>query len=243
MRLRSAGDYDFEGVAARPEGGFWFASEGRTNAGSSRPNLIVRANQAGTVLTAVPLPAGLAAGATSNGFEGVAVTGTAAGGDETVWVAVQREWADDPAGFVKIGRYHVATGDWTFARYPLETTAAPPAAATIGLSEITPLPNGDFAIIERDNQLGQEARIKRIYEIDPDSVQFQPVGQSLPVLSKTLFADVIGDLRAASITVPDKLEGVAVTTDRRLFLVTDNDGVDENYGETVFLQFGRIGRL
>jgi hypothetical protein len=136
----------------------------------------------------------------------------------------------------------VATDDWTFARYPLESTAGLPAGATIGLSEITPLPNGDFAIIERDNQLGQEARIKRIYEIDPDSVQFQPVGQSLPVLSKTLFADVIGDLRAASITVPDKLEGVAVVTDRRLFLVTDNDGVDENYGETVFLQFGRIGR-
>ena len=34
---QQTGDYDLEGVAARPEGGFWLASEGRTNAGSSRP--------------------------------------------------------------------------------------------------------------------------------------------------------------------------------------------------------------
>lgn len=36
------GDYDLEGVAVRSEGNFWFASEGRTNAGSSRANLLVK---------------------------------------------------------------------------------------------------------------------------------------------------------------------------------------------------------
>ena len=87
------GDYDLEGVAARPEGGFWFASEGRTNVGSSRPNLIVRTDAAGAVLESFPLPESLVAAATSSGFEGVAVTGSEAGGDETVWVAIQREWA------------------------------------------------------------------------------------------------------------------------------------------------------
>ncbi|NLT06020.1 MAG: esterase-like activity of phytase family protein, partial [Solirubrobacterales bacterium] len=130
------GDYDLEGVFARPKGGFWLASEGRTNAGSSRPNLLVRTDAAGNVLDSVELPAGLVAGATSSGFEGVTATGSAAAGDEAVWAVIQREWADDPAGAVKIARYEVATGEWTFARYPLDAVASP-AADWVGLSEIT----------------------------------------------------------------------------------------------------------
>ncbi len=35
---------------------------------------------------------------------------------------------------------------------------------------------------------------------------------------------------------------MAVTSDDRVHIVTDNDGVDENYGETVFLGLGRLGR-
>jgi hypothetical protein len=37
------------------------------------------------------------------GFEGVTRTG--AGADEVVWIAVQREWKNDPQGFAKILRY------------------------------------------------------------------------------------------------------------------------------------------
>jgi DNA-binding beta-propeller fold protein YncE len=165
------GDYDLEGVAARPEGGFWLASEGRTNVGSSRPNLIIRTDTSGTVLYSVPLPASLVAEATSSGFEGVAVTGSAAGEDEVVWTVIQREWKDDPAGKVKIGRYDVADESWTFAHYPLDAVESP-AGGWVGLSEITALPDGRMAIVERDNQLGQEARIKRIYGIDPLSLTF-----------------------------------------------------------------------
>ena len=64
---------------------------------------------------------------------------------------------------------------------------------------------------------------------------FAPAGSPLPVLGKTLLADVRGLLDDASISVPDKLEGLAVTADQRTYLVTDNDGVDENYGETIFV--------
>lgn len=236
---QETGDFDLEGVAARPEGGFWLASEGRTNAGSSRPNLLVRADPAGAVLDAVPLPEGLVAGATSSGFEGVAVTGTAAGGDEVVWVALQREWADDPAGLVKIGRYDVATGAWTFAHYRLDAADLPDGGFT-GLSELTVLPGDTLAVVERDNQLGQLAALKRIYAIDPAAVTFAPFGEPLPELAKVLLADVLADLDAASIGVPDKLEGVAVTADQRLFVATDNDGNDENYGETLFLELGQL---
>jgi len=236
------GDFDLEGVAARAEGGFWFASEGRVNEGSSRPNLIIRTDAAGEVLAAVPLPESLTAGATSSGFEGVAVTGTEAAGDEVVWVALQREWADDTEGTVKIGRYDVTTDAWTFAIYPLDAVESP-AGGWVGLSEITALADGRVAIVERDNQLGMEARVKRITTIDPASVTFAAHGAELPVLEKTLLRDVLADLDAASISVPDKLEGFAVTADGDVWLATDNDGVDENYGETVFLGLGSMEAL
>ena len=53
------------------------------------------------------------------------------------------------------------------------------------------------------------------------------------MLAKTLLRDVLTDLDQRSISVPDKLEGVAVTADDQVYLATDNDGVEENYGETL----------
>jgi Esterase-like activity of phytase len=234
------GDYDVEGVVARREGGFWLASEGRTNAGSSRPNLLVRADDAGNVLDSVPLPESLSAGATSSGFEGVTVTGSAARGDETVYAVVQREWADDDAGFVKIARYEVAAKRWTFARYPLGPVESP-AGGVVGLSEITLLPDGhSVAIVERDDRLAGQARVKRLFGVDlaDPAVTWREHGKPLDTVRKRLLRDVLDELDAASISVPDKLEGVGVTADGRVYLATDNDGVDENFGETLFLGLG-----
>lgn len=113
-----------------------------------------------------PLSAGLVAQATSSGFEGVTATGTEAGGDETVWVVIQREWKDDPGGFVKIGRYDVADETWTFARYPLDRVESP-AGGRVGPSGITFLPDGEtVAIVERDDRIALDACIKRIYGVD-----------------------------------------------------------------------------
>jgi hypothetical protein len=235
------GDYDLEGIAARREGGFWLASEGRTNAGSSRPNLLVRVDRSGAVVDSVPLPAGLVARATSSGFEGLTVTGSAARGDETVWAVIQREWADDAPGFVKIARYEVAARRWTFARYPLGPVESP-AGGWVGLSEITLLPDGrTAAIVERDDRIAGEARVKRLFAVDlrDRSVAWREHGQPLDTVRKRLLRDVLDDLDRRSITVPDKLEGVAVTADGRLFLATDNDGVEDNYGETLFFSIAR----
>ncbi|NLT07013.1 MAG: esterase-like activity of phytase family protein, partial [Solirubrobacterales bacterium] len=150
----------------------------------------------------------------------------------------------DPAGAVKIARYEVATGEWTFARYPLDAVASP-AADWVGLSEITLLPDGhSVAIVERDNAIAGGARQKLIYGVDlaDPSVEFKPFGETLDTVGKTLLRDALGVLDRNSIAVPDKLEGVAITTDRRVFLATDNDGVDENYGETLFVPLGRTWR-
>ena len=233
-------DLDLEGIVARREGGFWLASEGRTNVGSSRPNLLIRASGTGAVLETVALPPSLVAHATSSGFEGLTVTGSAAAGDETVWAVIQREWRDDAPGFVKLARYEVAARRWTFARYPLDAVESP-AGGWVGLSEMTLLPDGrTVAIVERDDRIAGEARVKRLYAVDlrDAAVTWREHGEPLDTVRKRLVRDVLGDLDARSITVPDKLEGSAVTADGRLFLATDNDGVDDNYGETLFFRLG-----
>ncbi|GGN29439.1 hypothetical protein FHR83_007729 [Actinoplanes campanulatus] len=38
----------------------------------------------------------------------------------------------------------------------------------------------------------------------------------------------------------DKVEGLAVAGDGRTYTVTDNDGIDDATGETVFLDLGRL---
>ncbi len=232
------GAYDLEGLAARAEGGFWLASEGRVGNGS-RPNSILRIDDDGTFVDAVELPDSLVAEATSSGFEGVAVTGTDANDDEMVYVVIQREWGDDEKGFVKLGRYRVATGEWTFVSYALDTVESP-AGGWVGLSEITALPDGTFAIVERDNQLGLEARVKRIYGVDPAAAEWKAHGEELDVVGKTLLRDILADLDEASISVPDKVEGLGLTADGEVWLSTDNDGIDENYGETLLISIGSL---
>lgn len=230
-------DLDLEGIAAAPEGGFWLASEGRVTVGSSRPNVIVKVDADGVVQTEVPLPPALTAGAGNNGLEGVAVSGV--GTTQYVYVAIQRPWADDPTETVKIGRYEVATGAWTFVRYALDAVPLP-AGAVIGLSEITPLPDGTFAIIERDGLAGTQAVQKRIYGVDLATAAFEPFGSPLATVTKVPLADVLDELRANTIYTPDKLEGLAVAADGEVYMVTDNDGLDAALGQTLFLGLGPV---
>lgn len=235
-------DLDVEGVAVAPEGGFWLASEGRTNAGSERANALLRVDAAGVVQEEVGLPAELlAAGLTSSGFEGVAVVGE--GTTEHVYAVIQREWASDAPGFVKVARYTPSTGEWAFVSYPLDALALP-TGGWVGLSELTLLPDGTFAVIERDNQIGPAAISKRVYGVDLAAADFQPfvAGTPLPVVSKTLLADVLDELAANSVWTPDKLEGLAVTADGDVVIVTDNDGLDDAIGQTVFLNLGPIAQ-
>jgi hypothetical protein len=240
------GSLDLEGVAARAEGGFWLASEGQLPSEEEaeeegaepvvipgRPNELLQIDKDGAIAKRVALPAELAEQATNNGFEGVAVSGSAKKGDEAVWVAFQREWSDDAKGFVKIGRYEVASEAWSFALYPLDAVESP-NGGWVGLSELTLQKDGTLLVVERDNQIALDARIKRLYAIDPSQAKLAAYGGELPVLEKKLVRDVLEDLASHSISVPDKLEGVGLTSRGRLYLATDNDGVDENYGETLF---------
>lgn len=223
-------DADLEGIAVAPEGGYWLASEGEVD---ERPNTIVHVDADGVVTAEIPLPDSLAEGMTDDGLEGVA----AVGGTVTAYVytVVAGEWADDPAGQVKVARYDVAAGTWGFVSYPVDGS---PNGGTVGPSEITALPDGTLAILERDDQSGTNARIKRVYTIDPYAVTFRPHGDVLDVAVKTRVADLLRDLGSHSVWTPERVDGLGVTADDRVFVVTDNGGTDDTLGETVFRNVG-----
>ncbi|MCZ9355066.1 esterase-like activity of phytase family protein [Streptomyces mutabilis] len=220
--------HDAEGIHARPQGGFWLAVEGEKGA----DNKLVRLDARGVTRQVVPLPADVAAGLGKQGFEGVTAT-TDRRGHEIVWAALQREVTGDPAGVVRLGRYDVTAGTWSWFGYRLESTSTP--GDWMGLSEITVV--GDrLAVIERDKLNGPAAKVKRIYTVDlPTSAA--PDG-TLRVLPKRLAHDVLPDLRATNGWTQEKLEGLTVGGDGHVYAVTDNDGLDDATGETVFLDLG-----
>jgi 2',3'-cyclic-nucleotide 2'-phosphodiesterase (5'-nucleotidase family) len=221
--------YDLEGIAAL-ERGFWLASEGNAAFGEDdyRPNLLVEVAANGRVLREIALPAGIdsATGGVirSNGFEGVAVSDSG----RYVLAAVQREYAGDAViggvRHTRIARHDLLTGEWDFFLYPLD--APPPGASWVGLSEIVNLGGDRYAVIERDNAAGGAAAVKRVYEFTLDGVEPTDGAPLAPdaevagkVIGKTLLRDVLEE------SAPfEKLEGLAVTTDGRLWSAVDNDG-------------------
>ena len=226
---------DGEGLATRADGGFWLVSEGAGT--GTTPNLLLAIAADGTIQQVVPLPASTNARQVSSGFEGVAAVGS--GSAEQVYVAFQREWKNDPAGRVRIGRYTPADATWAFFYYPLDT-ATSPNGGWVGLSEIAHVNGDTFAVVERDNQAGTDARIKRLYTfsvagIDPlaDPATGTP---AFPVLTKTLAADLMPALEATGGAVLEKIEGLAVLPDGSALIVNDNDGVDDSNGETQLLR-------
>ncbi|MEQ8968034.1 MAG: esterase-like activity of phytase family protein [Azospirillaceae bacterium] len=230
--------FDLEGIALRAGGGFWVASEGRP--GDGQPNLILGVAADGTVEERIGLPEAVEAGATNNGFEGVAV-GTV-GGETRIVAAIQREWEGDPAQHVKLGVYDIETAEWGFVHYPIEAPSSP-AGGWVGLSEITHLGDGRYAVIERDNQPGAYSTHKVLTVIDLSDVTPAPAGETPPVVDKTVAIDLLPAMRATNGWISDKPEGLAVTADGTVWLVTDNDGVDDAPGETQFLRLGTLADL
>jgi len=222
---------DLEGVAVAASGGFWLASEGNPEKGLK--NLLIRTDAKGAIQEEIALPAGLEEGAKNYGYEGVTVTGS--GADEIVWLAVQREWADDPKGMVKLLAYKPADKSWSAVRYPLDKAEA----GWIGLSEITAA--GDrIIIIERDNQIAGNATVKKLYAIPIADMKPVKLGGELPVVKKIELRDLLPDLKAPKGYVLDKVEGFTIDATGHAYVVTDNDGVDNSSGETLFLPLGKL---
>lgn len=226
---------DLEGIAARRDGGFVVASEGSGEIGDTgrefSPNVVAWVDASGNIERATTLPGRLAStGQRRFGLEGI----TEQGGN--LYVAFQRAWggADDPADRARIGKLD-GEGNWTFAHYPLDEPTSP-NGGWVGLSEIVATSDGEFLVIERDDQGGPDARIKKIYRFSTSGVTFAPDGERLPLLSKVLVRDLLGDLEAPGGAIIEKVEGLAQLPDGDLILVTDNDGVDGSSGETQLIR-------
>ena len=180
------------------------------------------------------MPDALATAATRFGYERVTVTGT--GADETVWLAVQREWGDDPKGMAKLLAYKPADKSWGVVHYPLD------AAETgwVGLSEITAV-NGGLIVVERDNQVGPNAKIKQLTYVPLAGVTPVAIGSAtVPVVTKSVIRDLIPDLLAPGGYVLDKVESFAWDSAGDAYIITDNDGVDDHSGETQLIRLGKI---
>jgi Esterase-like activity of phytase len=148
----------------------------------------------------------------------------------------------DPSNTVRIGRLEVATGLWTFLYYPLDVPPSPTlgGAVTIALSELVALDSQTFAVIERDNQAGLDARIKKVYKFPILGLTPQAQGGVFPLVTKTLVRDLMDDLKHLNGLVIEKVEGLTRLLNGDVIMVTDNDGVDGTAGETQFQNLGPI---
>ncbi|WP_040158272.1 esterase-like activity of phytase family protein [Nigerium massiliense] len=221
--------YDAEGIWHNPRGGFWLGVEGATGP----ENKLVQLDEKGAVLKEVALPASYTDKLSKQGIEGI--TGTPDG--KTLYIAMQREAKGEKV--TRIGAYDVASGAFTWWGYPLEAPSA--KGDWIGLSEITWVGKNKLAVIERDKLSGPAAKVKRLYTVTLDQPGVAD-GQPLPVLTKKLAHDVLPDLAKPKGWVQEKLEGMTVDERGDVYVITDNDALQDNTGETVFLKLGRVFR-
>lgn len=218
---------DMEGITLDGEGNFYVVNEGRLDRGIL--HAINHVTAEGEIAATIPFPKEIMAVERRWAAEGIAKVG------DTLWIALQRPFDDDPANHVKLLAYNLETEEWGAVHYP--TTE--PATGWVGLSEIT-LHGDHVYIIERDNQLGDRAVTKKIYRVALSDMTPAPLGGALPVVTKTEVRDLIPDLTSTGGYVLDKVEGLAIQSDGTAWVSTDNDGVDDHSGETMFFSIGRI---
>ncbi len=223
----AAVNLDIEGLAARTDGGFYLAVEGEEGPGNS----LVQVAKDGVVERRIALPGEISAGLGKYGLEGVAVQGS--GAEETVWVVLQRELKSDPKGVTRIGKYAPASGEWQWYGYQLETTST--EGDWIGVSEIA-VDGDSLLLLERDKLSGPAAAVKGVYRV---AIPGEPgvAGTAVPaVVPKTRVHDLLPELSATNGWVQEKVEGMAIAGNGGLYVVTDNDGVDDATGETVLIR-------
>lgn len=213
---------DLEGITLDGEGGFWLASEGRSD--KLVPHALYHVDKDGKIIEEVAFPEALLPNEIRYGAEGVTKIG------DTLWVAIQREWKDDPKGEVKLLGYDTKAKTWSAVRYPLDPAAD---GAWNGLSEITA--HGDYVyLVERDNQVAEKAALKKIYRVAIADLKGAEIGSDLPVVNKEQAYDLLPDLAQANGYVPEKVESLAIDANGTGYVITDNDGVVDNSGETFF---------
>lgn len=207
-----------------------------------------------------------ATGSHGSGFEGLDIVAKPGGG-YLIYAAQQRGWNyattpecdaidDDPADAGSIAEPNqtriwvfdpsVADNDAAWSWVPYQFQPKPENASWIGLSEITYTPDG-WVLIERDNLTGSfdspaGADTRNGYKTLV-RVPLSPGADQQYTRDEKEIVDLRPALERSHGYVTDKPEGVGILADGRVFLVTDNDGVDGWSGETWFLRLGRVWNL
>jgi len=211
---------DMEGITLDGAGNFYAVSEGRMDRGI--PHAIYHIQADGEIAKVIPFPKEIMAVERRWASEGITLVGN------TLWIALQREFDDDPANHVKLLAYNLESEEWGAVHYQ----KAEPATGWVGLSEITA--HGDHVyIIERDNQIGDAAVTKKIYRVALADMAPSALGGELQVVEKEEVVDLLPYLTSTGGYVLDKVEGLAITEDGTMWVSTDNDGVDDHSGETM----------
>ena len=219
---------DIEGIAADGKGGFWLASEGRSD--RLIPHAVYNVNDKGEIKKEIALPETLLPSEIRFGFEGITVAG------DWLWMAVQREWKDDPKGMVKLLAYNTAEETWAAVHYPLD---APAEGAWMGLSEITL--HGDWVyIVQRYHRIAGPAATKKRYHIPASAMVTAEPDGALPVVTKELVRDMLPDLAVLNGYTMDKIEGFAIDAAGTGWVISDNDGMSDNSGETLFWSIRKV---
>src|SRR3546814_9586209 len=117
---------------------------------------------------------------------------------------------------VKLVAYNLDTKEWGAVRYPTDVAER----GWVGLSEIT-LHGDHVYIIERDNLIGDAARIKKLYRVALSELKPAPLVGDLPLVTKQQVRDFIPDLKAKGGYVVDKVEGFAVDAAGTGYVVTE----------------------
>ncbi|EJK46736.1 hypothetical protein THAOC_34583 [Thalassiosira oceanica] len=222
---------DLEGIVAVDDG-FWVVHEGRgTIDEEKRPiesiNLLIHVNYVGVIKRVATLPAEVNEMQLRFGFEGVASY------EDYIVVAHQRAWGDED--HPRISFYNPMMDAWSHVFYPLDSPESQ-NGGWVGIGDIHHAGEGEFIVLERDNQGGPDAAIKKIYSFtitDPES----GIGS---VVDKTLVRDILEDVssKIGALTF-EKVEGLTISHGN-VWISTDNDGADDNSGETQLQNLGDL---
>ena len=162
-RLLTGADFDVESVRRDARGGLWFADEFGP--------FLLHTDATGRVLEApIPLPdvkssenPTLETGeepnlATSKGFEGMAISED----EGTLYPMLEGALEDDQETSRRyIYEFDLGSKSYTGERWQYRTEAPDNS-----IGDFTALGGGRFLVIERDNEQGEEAGFKKVYEVD-----------------------------------------------------------------------------
>jgi hypothetical protein len=112
------------------------------------------------------------------------------------------------------------------------------AGGYVGLSDIVSVGGGKFLLVERDNQGGPDAAVKRISSVSLSNLGAVVDGSTVTTKSlvRSVLADVSTDIGGLAL---EKIEGIALLNGD-IWINTDNDGLSDSSGESRLIKLGGL---